>query len=136
MAHQGALIWFRKILPTIAAIATALCTSLNSSFIIWPTYTLGMGKFFHMVKLDLRPLSRSHDQYQVFFKYTHLSSRFKKLFTAGDCHIPYIKISSWLDFGSDPMEIKRFITIFIPCSNKGNISNIYMHNELLQQYYQ
>ena len=33
---------------------------------IWQLYTLGMGKFFHMLKFDLWSLSRSHDQKIVF----------------------------------------------------------------------
>ena len=33
---------------------------------IWQLYTLGMGKFFHMLKCDLSSLSRSYDQKIVF----------------------------------------------------------------------
>ena len=33
---------------------------------IWQLYTLGMGKFFHMLKFDPSSLSRSHDQKIVF----------------------------------------------------------------------
>ena len=33
---------------------------------IWQLYTLGVGKFFHMLKFDLSSLSRSHDQKIVF----------------------------------------------------------------------
>ena len=34
---------------------------------IWQLYTLGVGKFFHMLKFDRSSLSRSHDQEIVFF---------------------------------------------------------------------
>ena len=33
---------------------------------IWQLYTLGVGKFSHMLKFDLSSLSRSHDQKIVF----------------------------------------------------------------------
>ena len=33
---------------------------------MWQLYTLGVGKFFHMLKFDLSSLSRSHDQKIIF----------------------------------------------------------------------
>ena len=61
---------------------------------IWQLYTLGVGKFFRMLKFDLSSLSRSHDQKIVFLGYTSPVMAQENLLTAEACNYTHIFILS------------------------------------------
>ena len=63
---------------------------------IWQLYTLGMGKFFNVLKFDLGSLSRSHDQKIVVFFRVHppVIVAHQNQFTAETCSFMHMFIVS------------------------------------------